>query len=162
MKTTVCCCLFVILAIAAAPASAGSDHIDRAYPEDEAAVKQAVHGVFESIRNGELDDLAKHHLDSNKFTKWPDDGRAVVLGYDAAVELETAIFSTMTKFEYEVRNLRVDVIGPVAIATFVISYEIAFGEEQMAAAERSTLVFAKKEGDWQIVHEHFSQVVAEE
>jgi ketosteroid isomerase-like protein len=158
MKTIVCCCLTVIWAVAVTPALAGSDVINDAYPEDEAAVKRAVHGIFESIRSGKLDDLANYHLNCDKFTKWPDDGRATVIGYDATVELETAIFSTMTNFEYELQDLRVDIIGPVAIATFVIPYEIAFGEESIATAERSTLVFAKDEGKWKIVHEHFSPV----
>ena len=161
MKTIVCFCLIVFWAVVVTPVLAEGDVITDAYPEDEAAIKRAVHGIFESIRDGKLDDLANYHLNCDKFTKWPDDGRATVIGYDATVELETSIFSTMTKFEYELQDLRVDVIGPVAIATFVIPYEIAFGEESIAAVERSTLVFAKDEGQWKIVHEHFSQVIAE-
>ena len=162
MKTVVRNSLLVFMVLLAAAASAKSDPIKDSYPDDVAAVGQAVREIFQSVRDGNLDELAARHLASEKFSKWPDDGRGAVMGFQETVEFETAMFSAVTKFEYEINQLKVDVIGPVAIATFVIPYEIGFGEESVSTAERGTLIFAKDDGIWKIVHEHFSPVAAQD
>lgn len=161
MKIVTCCIALVLSMVCVCPALADGEAASDSGADDVAAVKQAVHSVFESIKHGELEELAHQHLNSEDFSKWPDGGAPSILGYDAAIELETTMFSAMTSLEYTIQDLRVAVIGPAAIATFVISYDIAFGGDSMSASERSTLVFAKGEGDWKIVHEHFSPVAVD-
>lgn len=70
------------------------------------------------------------------------------------------MFSAMTHFEYRIEHLRVDILEPLAIATFVIPYTASFGDDSIETAVRATLVFTRSEGTWKIVHEHFSAVAS--
>lgn len=123
---------------------------------DAAKVRAVVEAIFKDIQDGDLQAVADYHLDSEAFSKWPDDGTPALLNHDQTVDAETAMFSAMSAFEYELRGLRADVMGDVAIATFVIAYKVTFGEDTIEAAERGSLVFTVRDGEWKIVHEHFS------
>ncbi|MCP4571697.1 MAG: nuclear transport factor 2 family protein [bacterium] len=136
------------------------DPLTDLYPEEQAAVKQRVHEVWQACRDNDVEQLAAHHLDSGKFSKWVD-GAADIIGYTETVAYETEFWSQAKDFVYEIENLRVDVFGATAVAAFVIPYEAAFGGETLKGKERATFVFVKQEGDWKIVHEHFSPVTVE-
>ena len=118
-------------------------------------MKKAVNDIWESIRTGDLERLRDLHLNSEKFSKWID-GDGGVVGYEETVASELEFFGAIENFTYEVVGLRVDVIGPVAIATFLIPFEITMDDATISGKERATLVFAEKDGSWKIVHEHFS------
>jgi 5'-nucleotidase (lipoprotein e(P4) family) len=53
-------------------------------------------------------------------------------------------------------DLQVDVFRDTAVATFTMVATISSGASAITKSERGTLVFAKHEGSWKIVHEHFS------
>jgi ketosteroid isomerase-like protein len=58
---------------------------------------------------------------------------------------------------FRAEDLKVDVFGPAAVATFVLDWTATMpGGETYEAQSRATLVFVDDEGDWKIVHEHFS------
>jgi ketosteroid isomerase-like protein len=58
-------------------------------------------------------------------------------------------------------DLKVDVFGPVAVTTFVMDYRVVDNQdERHSFRARATLVLAREEGEWLIVHEHFSPFVA--
>ncbi len=59
-------------------------------------------------------------------------------------------------------DLKVDVFGTVAVATFLLDYSFETGSEQVRRQARSTLVFVKDHGAWKITHEHLSPVKASE
>ena len=59
-----------------------------------------------------------------------------------------------------IEDLKVDVFGPVAIATGVFQGQARVGDEVASFATRTTLVFVDDAGDWLIAHEHHSPFVA--
>lgn len=156
-QSIVVCCLLLI----ATSAYCADDPIRDTYPEEQKAVKAALDRIWESAGAGDVEGLADGHLDSEKFSKW-EDFTDVLLDYETTVAYETSVWSQVTRFEYEIVDLRIDVFGPVAIAAFVIPYELDLGEETIVGEERGTLVFAKDDGAWKIAHEHFSPVMRED
>ena len=56
----------------------------------------------------------------------------------------------------QAQDLKVDVFGNVAVATFILDYGFQNGAERVEKKNRSTLVLVKAQGEWKIVHEHFS------
>jgi len=55
-------------------------------------------------------------------------------------------------------GLKIDVFGKVGIATFVLSYSFKAGEQTIEKQAKTTMVFVKEGGQWQIAHEHLSAI----
>jgi ketosteroid isomerase-like protein len=56
----------------------------------------------------------------------------------------------------QARDLKIDVFGNVAIATFILDVSFKTTAAQVQKQERSTMLFVKKDEVWKITHEHFS------
>jgi ketosteroid isomerase-like protein len=56
--------------------------------------------------------------------------------------------------------LKIDVFGPVGIATFIPDYRFDSAGETMHARGRSTMICVKEGGAWKIAHEHLSPIKA--
>ena len=110
-----------------------------------------------AVQEQDLDLLESYHLWGPTFTK-----------YDDWEPLERQDAKTTRRIEREgiggdkaitasVSQLKVDVLGRVAIATFVFDYEMTLDtDERVAAKARSTMVFVKDGSEWLITHEHLS------
>ena len=60
--------------------------------------------------------------------------------------------------KYHIAQPEVHVFGEVAVATFYWTVELGTGRPRHAIRGRGSHVFAKSDGRWLIVHEHFSRV----
>ncbi|MEM2094053.1 MAG: nuclear transport factor 2 family protein [Candidatus Bathyarchaeia archaeon] len=89
-----------------------------------------------------------------KFDDWPPFTRQ-----EAAQALmnEERAYKVLTSYEYEVRGLRIDLVGQTAIATFHIRYSGSMRGRAFTVMSRVTIVLAKKEQSWKVVHEHWSR-----
>lgn len=134
-----------------------NDFISQQYAKDQTEIKNLVREIFDSAQKKELDKLDAFHLYGPKFTKFS--GR-VPRRQDAAAaqKAEREAFEAIDKGSYELDEFKVDVFENVAIATFVINYDIQIGQDQSSGSSRSTLVFVKDGSDWKITHEHFSPI----
>ena len=124
-------------------------------PEDRLAVEICLHKVLDAAKSGDAELLASHHLYGPKFTKFDDmeplerqEAEAARAGEDGIAEAED--------FHYKVEDLRIDVFGPAAIATFVLDYGFRADGAKIDVRARSTLVFVADGADWKIAHEHLS------
>ena len=123
--------------------------------EDRLAVEISLHKVLDAAKFGDADLLASYHLYGPKFTKFDDfepldrqEADEARAGEDAITEVEN--------FTYKVDDLRIDVFGPTAIATFVLNYGFEAEGERLDLRARTTLVFVADGPDWKIAHEHVS------
>lgn len=58
---------------------------------------------------------------------------------------------------FRAEDLKVDVFGPAAVATFVVDCSATMPDgETYEVRSRATLVFVDDGGDWKIAYEHFS------
>jgi ketosteroid isomerase-like protein len=126
-------------------------------------VKNAVLRIFDAARNRDFATLGRMHLHSDEFSKFDDSApfrRQDI--HDASVH-EEAAYSTITDFTFNIEDLKVDIFGNVAVATFYLDYsgifvnDYRFEGSPVKSTSRVTMVFIHKREEWFILHEHFSQ-----
>ena len=122
---------------------------------EQKAIGKVIDGIVDAAQKKQLDRLDAYHWYGPKFTKFEDDGLA---RQDAAAgkKGERDGLSAVKSFAAKVSDLKIDVFGSAAVATMILAYDIDTGKEKMSGKDRSTLVFAKENGAWKIVHEHHS------
>jgi ketosteroid isomerase-like protein len=127
-------------------------------------VASVVFGFFEAGKNKDLPALGKFHSPSSVFTKF--DGNPPYTRQDSeeAFVYEQASFANISDYSYEIENLRIDLIAEAAVATFYLSYkgmfvnDYSFEGRTVADRSRVTMVLAKFQKEWKIVHSHFSPI----
>ena len=136
----------------------GTDIIHGLYPEAQAAVAARIQEIMDAVKAKDVELLESHHLWGPKFSKYDEDppGRQ-----DAEMtrQIERELVEGATSLDFRASDIKVDVFGQVAVATFVLDYSATMPDDQeFSASQRSTLVFVDTGSDWKIVHEHFSPV----
>lgn len=137
------------------PQAVQDDLINTEYPEDVAEIEAVLADIQLAIREGDIDRLISHHAYSPKFSDFQDGGMRT--GATENERNEREFFggaSSIEKFEYA--DPKISVYGDVAVATVHPDVEMTFGDQAIAARRQLTLVFARTEGGWKIVHEHNS------
>lgn len=123
--------------------------------EDRHAIEVRLTEILEAARVGDAELLASYHLYGAKFTKFDDMEPLERQESDAARAGEDAI-ADVDNFTYTIEDLRVDVFGPAAVATFVLGYSFDVDDDHLDLRARSTLVFVADGSEWRIAHEHLS------
>jgi ketosteroid isomerase-like protein len=100
-----------------------------------------------------IEGLQSVHLNSDKFTKFGPRSfnRQDVTGTN---KTEAAFFGSISNYRQEVKELKIDVFGDVAIATYYPHVSFEQDGEEKSGSGRQTLVFLKTVEGWKIVHEH--------
>jgi ketosteroid isomerase-like protein len=127
-------------------------------------VASVVHAFFEAGKNKDLTSLTRFHSPADHFTKFDDVPPYTRQGSDEAYVFEQASFANISDYSYQVEDLRIDLIEGVAIATFYLGYtgmfvnDYSFEGRTVSSRSRVTMILARFDGSWKIVHEHFSSV----
>ncbi len=127
-------------------------------------VASVVFGFFEAGKNKDLAVLNKFHSPSSVFTKFDEHPPYTRQDSEEAFVYEQASFANLSDYRYEIENLRIDLIGETAVATFYLNYkgmfvnDYSFEGRTLAAKSRVTMVLAKFQGEWKIAHSHFSSI----
>ena len=126
------------------------------YPEAQAQVETALRAVLRAAETKDMAALESYHLYGPKFTKFDDWEPLNRQDAVTARKAENGGLSALTSFKPSVEDLKVDVFGNVAIATFILNYTLEAGGTNVATRARSTMVFVRDGSQWKIVHEHHS------
>jgi len=126
------------------------------YPKEQAEVESTLRAVLGSAEAKDLAAVDSYHLYGPKFTKFDDWEPLTRQDAAAARKGESEGLTAATSFKANVEDLKVDVFGNVAIATFVLNYTIESAGTATATRARSTVAFARDETGWKIIHEHHS------
>ena len=129
------------------------DLINDPFPEAQAELRQVVESIVKDAMTANVEGLQAAHLESEKFTKF---GPRSFNRQDVAStnESEAAFFGSISNFNQEVKELKIDVFGDVGIATYYPHVSFVQEGEEKTASGRQTLVFLKTADGWKIVHEH--------
>ncbi|MEM0075804.1 MAG: nuclear transport factor 2 family protein [Conexivisphaerales archaeon] len=125
-------------------------------------ITAVVYGMFEAGKNKDLTSLSYFHSSGNIFTKFDEFPPYTRQTSEQAIVYEQATFANISDYEYNIQDLRVDLLDDVAIATFYLEYKgvfinnYSFEGKTIGSRSRVTMVLAKFESSWKIVHEHFS------
>jgi ketosteroid isomerase-like protein len=132
-----------------------------AYPSEQTEVEERLNEIMTAARNKAVDELESYHAFGPKFTKFDDFEPLGRQDAETTRRLEREAILGVEDFSPEVVDLKVDVFGQAAVATFVMAYDVAEpGGERHSFRARATMVFANAHRQWLIVHEHFSPFVA--
>jgi len=127
-------------------------------------VKNAIYRVFDAAKSRDFGILASMHYPSDElFSKFDFSAPYKRQTFSQALMHEEVAYSNITDFNYKIDELRIDLVGQeVAIATFHLETgglfvnDYRFEGSPARTKLRATMVFIWKEGQWLIVHEHFS------
>jgi ketosteroid isomerase-like protein len=131
----------------------------------EQEVESTLHSVFEAGRRGDFTTLARLHAQDARFSKFSDTPPLRRLTADEAQMHEELAFASLSDFHYHIRDLKVDVLGDLAVATFYLDYggvlvnNYTFEGRTLEVQNRATVVLERHDGKWRILHEHFSRLL---
>jgi ketosteroid isomerase-like protein len=125
--------------------------------EAQAEVAARLDEIMAAAEARDVDRLESYHLFGPRYTKFDDWEPLERQDAATARTLEREAISGADGLETQIEDLKVDVFGATAVATFVFAYSFSAGDGRMAVRARSTLVLVRDdERGWLIVHEHFS------
>lgn len=121
----------------------------------EAEVKSTILRRLDALKNRD-ENAVKALVDEcyNKFDDWPPFKRQEA---EESLRNEFGAFKVLSSYSYEIKDLKVEVFGDVAVATFHIRYQGDIRNRRFDVVSRVTSVLRKREAGWKIVHEHFSR-----
>lgn len=131
------------------------DPLQDPFPGEQVEVQRTLEEVLRAAEQGELERLESYHAYGPKFTKFAEVGFQR-LDAEAARRTERQGLRSLRGVRLQAEELKVDVFGPVAVATFLMGYELTAEQGSVAGRLRASLVFVKAGPDWKIVHEHLS------
>jgi ketosteroid isomerase-like protein len=129
------------------------DLVGGAFLESQAELRQVVQSIAEDVMAANIPGLQATHLDSDKFSKFGPRSFERQNLTDANAS-EAAFFTSISDREYEVRDLKIDVFGDVAVATYYPRASFTRDGEKVEVDGRQTFVFVKIADTWKIAHEH--------
>jgi SnoaL-like domain len=131
------------------------------FPSEQIEVERHLEDIMSAARRQAIDELESYHAFGPKFTKFDDFDPLERQDGQTTQRLEREAILGASEFDPRVKELKVDMFGPVAVTTFVMNYRVVLGaDEHHSFRARATMVLVKAEGSWLIVHEHFSPFVA--
>jgi len=132
--------------------------------KDRHDVETAIRAFFEAGKNKDLTALADFHASRDQFTKFDENPPYTRQNSDEAFVYEQAAFVNISDYDYTVDELRIDVLGDVAVASFYLSYsgmfvnDYSFEGSPVRARTRVTMVLTRTLKGWKAVHEHLSRM----
>jgi ketosteroid isomerase-like protein len=132
------------------------DIISDSFEAEQEQVEATLDGIMDAVQRKDFARLAAYHLYSPKFTKFDDFDPLDRQDAATAQHSEEEGLGGVENFHYRLDDLKIDVFGSVAVATFIFDYGFDAGGEAMSVRARSTMVFVNDHQTWKIAHEHFS------
>jgi ketosteroid isomerase-like protein len=132
--------------------------------KDKKGIEAVIRAFFEAGKNKDLTALAGFHASRDQFTKFDENPPYSRQNSEEAFVYEQAAFANISDYNYSVDDLRVDLLGDVAVASFYLSYsgmfvnDYSFEGSPVHARSRVTMVLARTREGWKMVHEHFSRL----
>jgi len=130
--------------------------------KDKKDVEALVFAFFEAGKNKDLTTLADFHSSRDTFTKFDENPPYTRQNSDEAFVHEQAAFANISDYSYDIQDLRIDLFGDAAVATFYLTYrgmfinDYSFEGSAVGSRARVTMVLSRTKAGWKIAHEHFS------
>jgi len=121
----------------------------------EHRMTQIVYEILAGLERKDIRPLISHRL-SDSFTLFDDFPPRDLLDYQEAMDHNLTVLRQNDEFKLSHDKLRIHIFGRFAYVTFFVSYQIHYNGRWHVLRSRVTFVFARKNNDWYIVHEHWS------
>jgi ketosteroid isomerase-like protein len=127
-------------------------------------VAALISSYFEVGKSKDIASLSGFFAPAQYFTKFDESPPLTRLNSQEAFMYEQARFANISDYDYKIDDLRIDVVGFIAIATFYLSYkgvfvnDYSFEGSTVGGRSRMTMVLGKFGDSWKIVHQHASRL----
>ena len=118
---------------------------------------------FNAGKTKNLAPLSVIQLDDARFSSYSDVPPLDLKDYATTIALQQLRFVSISDYEFEVKNARVDIFDNCAIATFTVRQtgmvvdNYSFRGQHFTMESRGTFVFIKSQR-WKMVHIHLSRI----
>ena len=130
---------------------------------DISEILEIIGHFFEVGKTKNLSPLRGIQLDDPRFSSYSDVPPLDLKDYSTTIALQELRFVSVSDYDYEIKNPRIDVFGDNAVATFEIKQtgvlvdNYSFRGQHMSMESRGTFVLIKSP-KWKIVHIHLTKV----
>lgn len=130
---------------------------------DRKDVEETIRAFFNAGKSKDLAALADLHAPEEQFSKFDENPPYTRQNSEQAFVYEQAAFANISDYDFSIGDLRVDLLGDVAVATFYLTYsgmfvnDYSFEGTPVRAKARATMVLSRTPRGWRVVHEHFSR-----
>jgi ketosteroid isomerase-like protein len=136
-----------------------SRQLDQARKEVTALIGE----YFEVGKSKDITNLSRFFAPRQYFSKFDESPPYTRQDSEDAFIYEQARFANISDYQYKVDDLRIDVVGFMAVATFYLEFkgvfvnDYSFEGSTVAGKSRVTMVVGKFGDEWKIVHHHVSR-----
>jgi ketosteroid isomerase-like protein len=127
---------------------------------DREVIKNVLTRRIEGIKNRDAKVIESLVLGEKymKFDDWP----PFELQGPEGLKNEAEALKALKEYDYEARAWNIEVFDDSATAAFIIKYRGQIRDLSFSVQSRVTVFLIKQEGEWKIVHEHWSRFPAPE
>jgi hypothetical protein len=135
----------------------------RALLSETSEISEIIGHFFEAGKTKNLAPLRAIQLDDPRFSSYSDVPPFDLKDYATTIALQELRFVSISDYDYEIKNPRIDIFGDCAVATFqikqtgVIVDNYSFRGQHVSMESRVTFVLIKST-KWKIVHIHMTKI----
>ena len=136
---------------------------EKAILPDQEEIAKVIQTFFETGKTKDFSALREIQLDSPEFSSLSDVPPYSLKNYSDSIALEELRFSSISDYNYEIKNTKISVFGDLGIITFVLNQKVmlvdnkAFTGQYITINGRATFVLIKK-NTWKIIHYHLDKI----
>jgi hypothetical protein len=129
-------------------------------PTEQLSTEQLIRNVLvrriEGIKNRDADAISGLVLRDkySKFDDWP----PFELQESDGLANEAKALKSLKEYRYETRSWKITAFDDSAIATFIIKYQGTIRDLNFIVLSRVTAFLINQNGEWKLVHEHWSRI----
>ena len=137
--------------------------MDSPSDKDRKEVDGVIRAFYDAGKNKDLPSLADFHAPSAVFSKFDENPPFTRQNSEEAFVYEQASFANISDYNYKIDDLRIDLLGDAAVATFYLTYggmfvnDYSFEGSPVGSRVRVTMVLSRTNRGWRIAHEHLSR-----
>jgi len=130
---------------------------------DTSEILEIIRHFFEVGKTKNVAPLRAIQLNDSRFSSYSDVQPLDLKDYATTIALQELRFISMSDYDYEIKNTRVDVFGDSAVATFQIKQSgmlvdnYSFRGQHLSIESRGTFVLVKSP-KWKIAHIHLTKI----
>ena len=130
---------------------------------DKEEIFELIQMFFEAGKTKDFSILRKIQVDSPEFSSFSDVPPYGLQNYSESVALEELRFSSISDYNFELKNPKISIFDAIGIVTFLINQtgilvdNKAFTGQHITINGRATFVLIKKP-TWKIIHYHLDKI----
>jgi len=130
---------------------------------DQEQIVNVIQTFFETGKTKDFSVLGNIQVNSPEFSSFSDVPPYSLKGYAESIALEELRFSSISDYDYKIKNAKISIFGSTGVVTFVLNQKgllvdnKAFTGQHITINGRATFVLIK-EDTWKIIHYHLDKI----